>query len=275
MAKKFSRLYPMFVEWSALGSFVLLGDLAAQTLEHRLSKPTVSEKIIPTVPSISSAHTHEINDTNEFQLKRSRVLAAASTGWLFVAPICMVWFPFLHGFMARYFAHLVEGSLRYVFTKVMLENVFLAVPVCVGYFAIPAAVEGGDDWCTVLASRLENGLAPTLVTYVSFWGVVSPLNYKFMPVRLVVLARDVSVTAIVTVTVVTVTVTVTCVGVCLLCTLPVSTVQSEILLRLIEKYTVVFRYQPGFSCILGGVEATGLSFLAHRDSSTDEKSSQE
>lgn len=29
--------------------------------------------------------------------------------------------------------------------------------------------------------------------------------------------------------------------------------------------SIVFRYQPAFSCILGGVEAAGLSLVAHRD----------
>lgn len=30
-------------------------------------------------------------------------------------------------------------------------------------------------------------------------------------------------------------------------------------------YSMIYRYQPAFSCILGGVEASGLSIMAHRE----------
>ena len=208
----------MFVEWSALGSFVLLGDVAAQKLEH-ISKPPpaytlplpLPTTITPSTPAIKGCdgscmkesdanlhtcvHVHEKmhhiitsannedGDNNRLQVNFTRLLAAAGTGFLFVAPICMVWFPLLHRFMGKYLSHLVEGSFRYVSTKVVLENACLAGPVFLGYFAIPAVIEGGDDWWPGLVSRLESDFTSTLATDVSFWCVASPINYKFIPVR--------------------------------------------------------------------------------------------
>jgi hypothetical protein len=215
MTSKYNRLYPIFAEWSTLGSFVLLGDLTAQKLEHdyKPPRPPTSTAVKPTTPAISDVtHTSSLNehtyrnekmhqivtaalvtdnehngDDDLFRVNFTRLSAAACTGLLWLAPICMLWFPFLHRFMAKYFSHLIEGSFRYVATKVILESGILAAPVCVGYFAIPAVIEGGDEWFTILTARLENDFASTLATDVSFWCVVSPINYKFIPVRCAVL----------------------------------------------------------------------------------------
>lgn len=224
MASKYSRfnyLYPIIAEWSALGSFVLLGDLTAQKLEHHFNrqkpKPEQLPSTTPTVPTVaapthSSMHSHEhlickkekmhhiiiatTSDDNEedddtaFHLDYTRLLAAACTGLLWVAPICMLWFPFLHRFMAKHCSHLIEGSFRYVSTKVIIENVCLAAPICVGYFVIPAVIEGGDDWWSMLVARLETDFVSTLVTDVSFWCAASPFNYKFIPVRYGIVRYD-------------------------------------------------------------------------------------
>jgi hypothetical protein len=230
MTSKFSRFYPLFVEWSALGGFVLLGDLTAQKIEHIYRPVTVSTKVRPDAVGgsgsvgiggigggkidhlaihkvaaaselvgvhegvgvevavaseiVKTAPVHcDDCDDDSLVLDYTRLGAAACTGLLFIAPICMVWFPYLHRFMAKYFSKLAEGSVPYVAVKVILENVCLAGPVCLGYFAIPAIVEGRGDWWTLLKSRLENDFTATLTTDVSFWCVASPLNYKFVPVR--------------------------------------------------------------------------------------------
>lgn len=207
MASRFFRFYPVFAEWSALGTFVLLGDLSAQKLEHSF-KPKHTASVRPEIVAIhkvaavelinnaklEAAH-HDVavasakqsrqhdSDQSAFQIDYTRLLAASCTGLLWIAPICMLWFPLLHRFMAKHFAHLVEGSLKYVFIKVFLENSCLAAPVCLGYFTIPAVIEGGEDWWGSLVSRLESHFPTTLATDVSFWCVASPINYKFIPVR--------------------------------------------------------------------------------------------
>lgn len=223
MTARFASLFPILAEWSGLGGFVFLGDLAAQSIEYAytptrcwqpnmdiariekrsqqmsLHKTTdvnetmhcTSEKISHPSPvtsiSVTPATTltsHFIESNAEsFQADTTRLIAAACTGLLFIAPICMIWFPFLHRLMARRFTHLAEGSFRYVSTKVILENVILAGPICLGYFVIPAMIEGGGEWYSLLTSRLKSDFAATFSTDVSFWCVVSPFNYKFIPVR--------------------------------------------------------------------------------------------
>ena len=216
MASKYSRFTPIFAEWGALGSFVLLGDIAAQNLEHHFKDPKLKPSPVTAVPTaqagapitpenvipFSSLHSqehickkedmhHSITAFNsddgddDFHLDYTRLSAAACTGLMWVAPICMLWFPFLHRFMGKYFSHLVEGSFRYVSFKVILENACLAAPVCVGYFAIPAMIEGGNEWWSLLVARLQTDFVTTLTTDVSFWCVASPFNYKFIPVRVV------------------------------------------------------------------------------------------
>jgi len=205
------------------------GDLVCQRLEYRYKSThpqTASDVVVPTsniavslsanAAIVSTPLTLDLglekDASDEFRIDKKRVLATACTGLFWVAPISMVWFPFLHRLMGRHFKHLVEGSLRFVVTKVALENSCLAIPICLGYFTIPALVEG-EEQLNALPSRLKNDFLPSLTTDVCFWSCMSPINYKFIPVR----------------------------------------------------------FQPTFSCTLGGFEAAGLSFLAHRQKDVDNK----
>ena len=210
------------MEWSALGAFVVIGDMVAQKMEYEY-RPVIGVAAKTTLPSPPQAKVtatfpsdtieddhhsyfmkeedyitlneeyfckiHHVNppsiydDNESFQFDFTRLLSAGVTGLFFVSPVSMVWYPLLHRFMAKYLSHFLEGSFRYVVTKVLLENACLAAPLCLGYFAIPAAVEGGDDWVPHLIARLKSDFAATLATDVSFWCVLSTFNYKFVFVR--------------------------------------------------------------------------------------------
>lgn len=175
------RRHPKTIEWISLASVMVFGDACIQKFENSL-------------------------DGKKFSLDKQRSIAMAATGLMWVAPLTMAWFPFLHRFMNRYMSHLTEGTATYIGTKVMLENMCLALPVCTGFFIIPAIIEGGDQWNS-LEERMNQIFFGTLCTDVAFWSCVAPFNYKFVPVR----------------------------------------------------------YQAALSCIFGGVEAAGLSYLAHID----------
>lgn len=176
------RYGPVAVELLSLTGLIIAGDAIVQRLEYRFDKKT----------------------EEPFRVDYSRALGMGLAGFLWVGPLTMTWFPFLHGYMARKMPHLIEGSFRYVFTKMMLENICLAGPCCLGFFVIPSKVEGGDRWIT-LPERLQSDYIPTLLTDIAFWTIFSPFNYKFAPVK----------------------------------------------------------FQPAISCMLGGVEAGGLSYLIH------------
>jgi hypothetical protein len=216
MTSKFSRFYPILAEWSILGGFVLLGDVAAQKIEHITKSPSIVvisksdddmnsvlnqernllRNTLPGAVTIEDMNAKEtscytekptisnhLQEEESFRLDHSRLISATCTGLLWIAPISMIWFPLLHRFMAKYFAHLIEGSLKYISTKVILENVCLAGPVCLGYFAIPTILEVQHEWWSVLCSRLAADFWPSLATDVSFWCIISPVNYKVIPVR--------------------------------------------------------------------------------------------
>jgi hypothetical protein len=178
------RLGPIAAELLSLTSLIVTGDVLVQTLEHH--------------------YDHE--RTEPFKLDIHRATGMGLAGFAWVGPLTMTWFPFLHKYMARKMPHLVEGSLRYVLTKMALENMCLAGPCCLGFFVMPSLVEGGDRWSTLIP-RLKTDYIPTLLTDVAFWTIFSPFNYKFAAIR----------------------------------------------------------FQPAVSCLLGGVEAGGLSYLTHLD----------
>ena len=190
MSSRFTRLYHVIVEWGTLGSFVILGDMAAQRVEYMIKESTiVVNRVNNSNKKLDSKDNANILITNPFQLDKSRVVAASCTGLLFVAPVCMIWFPLLHSFMAKYLSHLVEGSLKYVGTKVLLENALIAPPICLSYFVIPSLIEEqreGEE--NSLNSKLEKDFLSTLTTDISFWCIMSPLNYKYIPVRYVIVS---------------------------------------------------------------------------------------
>lgn len=170
------------IELFSLSGLIIIGDTLVQKLEYHYDK----EKQL------------------KFKLDIKRTIGMGTSGLIWVGPLTMAWFPFLHRFMAKKMPNLVEGSLRYVLTKMVLENICLAGPCCLGFFVIPSKFEGGERWNTLI-DRLKTDFVPTLLTDIAFWTFVSPFNYKFTSVK----------------------------------------------------------YQPAISCILGGVEAGGLSYLTH------------
>ena len=199
----------MLVEWLSLGGIVTAADALVQRIEHEnmislsTQTPHTTHQRLP-----HDAHPKDnatIRQT-DFNLDFKRSSAMSITGLLWLGPLAMAWFPFLHRFMARRMSHLVEGSLKYVATKVVLENACLAMPICLGFFVIPAVVEG-DVQLEALPQRMEQDFIPTLWTDIAFWTCFAPFNYKYVPLR----------------------------------------------------------YQPAVSCILGGVEAAGLSYITHID----------
>lgn len=177
-----------------------------QKIEHQYSSredtPKVSSSLSKRPTSNKSSNVDKGGDVNKkisssgresqvieyegeetFRFDRSRILATSCIGLLWVSPISMLWFPFLHRLMNRRFAHLREGSLGYIFTKVILENICLSIPICSGYFAIPSLIEGNDSWHEELMSRMEKNFLSTWLTMSGYWLLTSPINYKFVPVR--------------------------------------------------------------------------------------------
>mmetsp|Transcript_15040 Transcript_15040/g.22631 ORF Transcript_15040/g.22631 Transcript_15040/m.22631 type:complete len:208 (-) Transcript_15040:175-798(-) len=191
------KRFPKMLEWIILGGVVTAGDVVSQ----KLSSPSID-----VLNGGVKNHNAISSWCGELGIDIFRTLGVAVTGFFYIAPLTMAWFPFLHRFMARHMSHLTEGSLAYVAMKVAIENTFLAMPVCLGFFVVPAMVEGSEQR-KALPSRLSRDLMPTFYTDVAFWTLASPINYKYISVR----------------------------------------------------------YQPVFSCILGGVEASGLSYLTHVD----------
>lgn len=158
------------MEWLTLGGIIILADLVTQRIEHNkeLSKTTsTKDNDIPSRP---------------FNINYSRMKGVAVTALGFLSPIAILWYPFLHRLMARRFSHLAEGTVKYVMTKTALENVLLPAPVCLGYFVIPAAVEGGHQW-EVLPHKLSTDFAPSVVVDTVFWCALSPLNYRFVSLK--------------------------------------------------------------------------------------------
>mmetsp|Transcript_25132 Transcript_25132/g.42427 ORF Transcript_25132/g.42427 Transcript_25132/m.42427 type:complete len:208 (+) Transcript_25132:203-826(+) len=157
------------MEWLTLGGIIVLADLVTQRIEHnkQISKTT---------------STKDESQNHPFHINYSRMQGVAVTSLGFLSPIAILWYPFLHRLMAKRFSHLAEGTVKYVMTKTVIENVLLPAPVCLGYFVIPAAVEGGHQWET-LPRKLETDFAPSVAVDTAFWCVLSPLNYRFVSVR--------------------------------------------------------------------------------------------
>jgi hypothetical protein len=152
----------LFVEWFSLGGVIVLGDAVAQKIEYdSLDKTVIIE---------------------HFKFDKTRSAAMAATGLAYMAPLTMAWFPFLHRFMAAKMNHLVEGTVSYIATKVILENSFLAFPVCIGFFVLPPFIEGGEQRQSIIR-RIEDDFVPTLWTDVAFWTCMSPINYKFVALK--------------------------------------------------------------------------------------------
>ena len=199
---------PQIIELCSLSGLIILGDVLVQRLEQHYDSPPHP----PSIPSISTStstssdntNTDTINQQGKFQLDYKRTLGMGATGLFWVGPLTMAWFPFLHRFMAKKLPNLIEGSMRYILTKMVLENLCLAGPCCFGFFVIPSKFEGDERWNSV-GERMKTDFLPTLFTDLFFWTFVSPFNYKFTAVK----------------------------------------------------------YQPAISCMLGGVEAGGLSYITH------------
>lgn len=173
---------PQVIELCSLSGLIIVGDILVQRLEQHYETPKPAT----------------------FQLDYKRTIGMGIAGFVWVGPLTMAWFPFLHRLMAKKMPHLIEGSMRYVLTKMVLENICLAGPCCLGFFVIPSKLESEERWNS-LPERLKTDYFPTLLTDIVFWTLVSPFNYKFTPVK----------------------------------------------------------FQPAISCMLGGVEAGGLSYLIH------------
>ena len=152
-----SQLYLVLGEAVSLGGVIALGDGASQLIEQRGS-------------------------STPFKFDYKRSYAMSITGLFYMAPLTMAWFPFLHRFMATRMSHLVEGTIPYVAAKVMLENFFLAFPVCLGFFLIPPFIEGGSQAESV-STRMRKDFLPSFWTDVIFWTCVAPINYKFVNIK--------------------------------------------------------------------------------------------
>jgi hypothetical protein len=172
-----SRSSGKLLEWVVLGSVIVCGDLLTQKIEHN-NKSSVK----PLKQGEKGASDCSHFQNHIFEIDYTRLKGVAITGFGFLAPLALVWYPFLHRFMATKFRHLAEGSARYVMTKVALENIFLPAPVCLGYFAIPAMVEGGHQWES-LQHRLRTDFVPSVAADTAFWCVISPINYKYIAIK--------------------------------------------------------------------------------------------
>lgn len=76
------------------------------------------------------------------------------------------WYPFLDKLMRTRFAHLAEGSFKYVATKVLAEQIVLG-PLCTfAFFPCVSIVEGGDSLKS-LGDRMKRDYWPTLVVSTS------------------------------------------------------------------------------------------------------------
>jgi hypothetical protein len=185
---RIKRLLPpptIALEWLVLGSVVICGDLAIQKVEHMKSSSSAVKTITPSQGQgdKSKPERNLISvQENTFAIDYKRMKGVAVTAFSFLVPIAVVWYPFLHRLMAKRFSHLAEGSFRYVMTKVALENIILPTPVCLGYFVISSAVEGGQQW-TLLSHKLKTDFIPTVLTDTACWTLISPLNYKFVPLK--------------------------------------------------------------------------------------------
>lgn len=177
MSNKFLAFLPRstnrVLEWVMLGSVIMCGDLVTQQIEHSNS---LSKRQKVGGKEISK------QDDHSFEIDYQRLKGVAVTGFGFLAPLALAWYPFLHRFMARNFSQWAEGSAKYVATKVALENVLLPAPVCLGYFVIPAAVEGGHQWES-LWHKLHADFVPSVATDTIFWCVISPVNYKYVALK--------------------------------------------------------------------------------------------
>jgi hypothetical protein len=173
MIHKIKVLFPrpgyMAVEWALLGSIIVCADLVTQKIEHINS-------------AAKSPPSAVIGSEKKFAIDYSRLKGVAVTSLGFLSPLALMWYPFLHRLMARRFSHMIEGTLRYVVTKTAIENVLLPAPVCFGYFVITAAVEGGHQW-EALPGKLKNDLIPSVAADTAFWCFLSPMNYRFVPLK--------------------------------------------------------------------------------------------
>lgn len=156
------------LEWAMLSCVIVCGDLVTQKIEHN--------------NVVSKSSYRQDAAQSSFEINYSRLKGVAVTGFGFLSPVALLWYPFLHRLMAQRFGHLVEGSIRYVMTKTMLESILLPGPVCLVYYVVPAATEGGHQWQT-LPHKLAADFVPTVVVDTVFWSLVSPLNYKFVALK--------------------------------------------------------------------------------------------
>lgn len=166
----------MLLEWFVLASVIVCGDLATQKIEHSTKLKSIKQEERKEISKCSSI------PNQEFEVDFQRLKGVAVTGFGFLAPIALAWYPLLHRFMARNFSQWVVGSAKYVMMKVALENILLPTPVCFGYFVIPAMVEGGHQWES-LRERLRADFVSTVAIDTAFWCVVSPFNYKYVTLK--------------------------------------------------------------------------------------------
>lgn len=93
------------IELFSLSGLIIIGDTLVQRLEYHYDK----EKQL------------------KFKLDIKRTIGMGTSGLIWVGPLTMAWFPFLHRFMAKKMPNLVEGSLRYVLTNELIINYLFTV----------------------------------------------------------------------------------------------------------------------------------------------------
>lgn len=157
------------------------GDTLSQTFEtYQDIKQARAQGLIPNSSDISirSQVFHELKARYDFK----RVSAAAAFGFCVSGPIGYLWYPTLDKFVKTKFPHFLPGSAKFVFTKVMLEQLIYGPVLTFLYFPVVSFFEGGDALRT-LPERLKNDFWKTLLVDELAFTLIAPITYKFIPVH--------------------------------------------------------------------------------------------
>jgi hypothetical protein len=178
------------------GGITSIGDFACQGLEyhsdlnsqidinitnHHTQNPQLSREQVEVLPQFKKKSFVENLVTGDWKLDYRRFLSVAGFGFCFFGPVGGIWYPALDRIMLTKFSQFPRGTVKFVATKALLEQVFLGPIYTAAFFPFTTLGEG-KGW-EDLKAKLKQDYIQTLILDEACWLVLAPLLYGLTPVK--------------------------------------------------------------------------------------------
>jgi hypothetical protein len=171
----FVRKYEKVVQVLAAGTIAGSGDVGCQILEMKWDHAAKRLKD-PSLPEEPPTMIERLK-----KLDFTRALAVSAFGFFISGPVGAYWYPGIDKFMVTRLPHFKRGSLKFVFTKVVLEEICLG-PLFTAAFFVTVGLAEGNTKDEILA-KLKRDYVKTLVVDELGWFIISPITYAFVPIH--------------------------------------------------------------------------------------------